>query len=187
MQNKSDANSPENPVDDFLEQLRVGFRTTRNGLMVWRAIAVILTRSAAPWEPLTGRETLPTWILDYLRGCAMFTALLSAGIDPRKALGDQSVRLTNADKIEIACQTFGFSRPGWNAFAEMCQLDEMYAMENLYKSHQTRGSTASQAMNEVLEMSCLENERSVRRRFAARRNVFRPGRHRKSGSDGTSP
>jgi hypothetical protein len=157
-----------------MEVYRVAYTNTKNPVYVWKALrwlAPLMQRSLlAPLEvPPPGWGAPPPWCMEYLLTCADAVEDLCYGFDPR----DADIELTEGQRAEVLPAVFGFTKPGWNAFAHYYSIKEMEYVEEYLQELRDAGEPYSVALAKAAERYDYQDERSLRRRLAKRRAVFR--------------
>lgn len=137
-----------------LAHLKDCWKQTGNPIFVHCAVAM--------WR-FDPSGSFPEWCSEYLEECSRQILQL---------VSDKS--LTASDCASRLPATFGFVRSTWNAFH---QIRELYSSELMYRTLyalRMQDLPAQKATAEVLRLFGLENERSLRRRFAAlKRSIYR--------------
>jgi len=160
--------------EGIIEVYRIAFKNTGNPVYVFAAIRLFSPTMLAAWQgadPSGGRDVaLPNWCVNYLTQCAQAVERVSYGSDPRR--DEVSLRITDAQKVDLLPRLFGFVRPGWNAFADFYSAFKMRWPEKYFAEMRSDGMSYARAMAETAARFGYEDERSLRRRLAKRRAVF---------------
>jgi hypothetical protein len=154
-----------------IETLRVLYMNTQNPVYAWKAILnctsvairdAIEKEAVEGWDAWTGE--IPAWCQEYLFSCAYKISALEMGssYDDTKPSRD----ISPPGAADMLPSAFGFTRNGWNAFADYQTRIQDLEMERFYRQLREDGASAQESMNKTLERYRYENERSVRRRIA---------------------
>jgi hypothetical protein len=107
--------------------------------------------------------------MEYLLTCADAVEDLCYGFDPR----DADIELTEGQRVDVLPAVFGFTKPGWNAFSHYYSVKSMEYVERYLEELRDAGVPYSEALAKAAERYDYQDERSLRRRLAKRRAVFR--------------
>ncbi len=176
--------------EEELETLRTAYSNTGNPIYVWKAIHAVrfvtIVRAdwnnhPTPWDPLSNPVQLPPWCTAYLSEAAKAVDELSWGIDSRRPPGQpvpadfyaRDFELSERQRLEVLPAVFGFSRQGWNAFAEYQAIKSIgFDVQAALGTLREEGVSAREAMDEMMERTGFTDERSVRRLFAKHRRTY---------------
>lgn len=130
-------------------------------LAAWTAIKT--------WFDLDGHRKgvpLPPWCLQYLYVVASEMQRLRAGLKPEMRNHGNRERLLPVERLKVLPEILGFARPGWNIFDadDRALGDALAAM--VYQGARDKGERASAALEQVMDVLSLADERSARRRIA---------------------
>lgn len=169
-----------NTYVDLIEQYRRAYEHTKNPLFVWKSIYFL-----TPFLRLSSRNSnekipqeltsIPTWCLEYIMECSLKISELQFGMRTIPATDKDSETYKPIDErqaIEALPSALAFARSGWNAFAEDKSLEKTASMLMNYIELRDEGLSGRQAMDVLFDRYCLENERSVRKRFSRYRKVY---------------
>lgn len=159
-----------------MEVHRVAYKNTKNPMYVWKALrwlAPLMQESllAQGEEPPPGWGAPPPWCMEYLLTCADAVDDLCYGFDPRDR--DLCLELTEGQRVDVLPAVLGFTKPGWNAFSHYYSIKEMEYVEEYLQELRDAGEPYSGALAKAAEHYGYQDERSLRRRLAKRRAVFR--------------
>lgn len=130
-------------------------------LAAWTAIKT--------WFDLDGHRKgvpLPPWCLQYLYVVASEMQRLRAGLKPEMRNHGNRERLLPVERLKVLPEILGFARPGWNIFdADDRALGDTLAAL-VYQGARDKGERASAALEQVMDVLSLADERSARRRIA---------------------
>ena len=139
-----------------LSRYRRDYEETRSPISVWRAVEFCVAK----------KLPFPSWVVAYLGDSAKNICTLARGQSFRSG----GRRVSHEDASALIPAAFGFTRPGYSAFAE----DENRAKrrQDLFNFWLERagGESEQQALEGIADRRNLAEVRSVRRRIAKAKN-----------------
>lgn len=177
-----------------LENCRRAFVETGNPIYFWDAIQHCSHMSRLEINDSVFRASLPDWCLKHIQTLAFQILNLAQGLDETiqpEPDGDdpegwgksfdewhRNPTLTFQDAVDRLPSRLGFTRPGWNAFADYKRALERFTREVFiaydYKVHRAAGLSQAQAFDLISEDHGISDERNLRR-IISRFRWARPG------------
>ena len=167
-------------IEDQMEVNRIAYKRTKNPVYVWLSLRFlspilrdILVEDGAELPPRL--STPPGWCMEYLVSCANSVDSLCQGHTAKRSRREFTHGgglLSHGQKIEALPAEFGFSSPGWNAFAHYDSIFSMKWVERYFWELRDQGLSYSESLAETAERYGFQDERSLRRRLAKRRAVY---------------
>ncbi len=177
--------SEEESIGHHVERMETEYAITANPLYVWEALDTLLndrrTKDAARKAPL------PDWIIEYLARSANAISWLSGCWDYRaveaatrenKTLADLCAaldhKLSSSQATKQVGEALGFEKRGRNVFVQYKARNEMVDDLIEYGEMLDEGASSREAILAIMGSRQIDDERTVRRRLAAARDIFPP-------------